>query len=126
MSDAHKGARFVTADIKNHYLQSPMSNCQYMKIPLKYFTQEIREKDDIMNLVDNGYVHIETKKGMHGIKETGILAFNYAVESLASHGYRPVKCTAVVWIHETRNTKCYYVCMILVSNMITKMILTTF
>ena len=38
ISDAHKGAKFTMADIKNHYLQSPMKNYQYMHIPLKYFT----------------------------------------------------------------------------------------
>ena len=50
ISDAYKGAKFATADIKNHYLQSPMKNHQYMRIPLKYFTQEIRDEYDIMNI----------------------------------------------------------------------------
>ena len=36
--DAHGGIWFATADIKNRYLQSPMTNYQYMHIPLKYFT----------------------------------------------------------------------------------------
>ena len=81
-----------------------MFNYQYMKIPLKYFTQEIREEYNIMNLVDNGYVSIEIRKGTYGLKEAGILAFNYVIENLALHGYRPVKYTAGLWEHKKRNT----------------------
>ena len=94
ISDAHKGAKFATADIKNHYLQSPMKNYQYMSIPLKYFTQEIGDEYDIMNIVDNNYVFIKIRKVMYDLKEAGILAFNYAVENLAPHGYHLVRYTA--------------------------------
>ena len=62
-----------------------------MKILLKYFTQEIREEYDIINLVNNVYVHIEIRKGVSGLKEADILAFSYVVENLVPHGYRPVK-----------------------------------
>ena len=94
ISDAHKGATFATADIKNHYLQSLMKNYQYMILSLKYFTQEIRDEDEIINIVDNNYVYIEIRKGMYGLKEAGILAFNYVVKNLAPHGYHPVQYTA--------------------------------
>ena len=87
-----------------------MFNYQYMKIPLKYFTQEIREEYDIMNLVDNGYVYIEIRKGTYGLKEAGILAFNYVVENLATHGYYHVKYTAGIWEHKIQNTK-YQICI---------------
>ena len=81
-----------------------MSNYQYMKIPLNYFIQEIREEYDIMNLFYKRYVYIEIRRGMYGIKDAGILAFNYVVENLAPYVYHPVKYIAGFWEHETRNT----------------------
>ena len=104
ISDAHKGARFSSADIKNHYLQSPMKKFQYMRIPLKYFTDEIRQEYNIMDIADNGYVYIEIRKGMYGLKEAGILAFNYVIENLAPHGYYRVHYTPGLWKHRTRKT----------------------
>ena len=79
--DAHNKAKLTTADIKNHYLQSPIKNYQYIHILLKYFTQEIRDEYNIMNIVNNNYVYIETRKGVY-VKESGILAFNYVIEIL--------------------------------------------
>ena len=37
-----------------------------MRIPLKYFTQEIRDQYNIMNIVDNNYVYFEIRKCMYG------------------------------------------------------------
>ena len=56
--DSSNGATFSTADIKNHYLQSPMEKYQYMKIPLKYFTPEIFIEYNIHNIAHNGYINI--------------------------------------------------------------------
>ena len=89
--DAKKGAPFVTAEIKSNYLQSPMKIYQYMRIPLKYFTQEIREKYDIMEITSKGSVYIEIHKGIYGIKEADTLAFKYVFEKLAPHGCNSVK-----------------------------------
>ena len=82
ISDETKGTNFGTVDIKNHYLQIPMKQYQYMRISLKYFTAEICEEYNILYIADNGYVYIETRKGMYDLKEAGILAFNYVVENL--------------------------------------------
>ena len=53
-----------------------------MQIPLKYFTQEIRKKYNIMDIVDNDYVYIEIRKVMYGLKEAGVSAFNYVMKNL--------------------------------------------
>ena len=80
ISDADKGATFSIADIKNHCLQNIMEMYQYMKIPLKYLTRNFCNEYDIHNLAHNGYINIEIRKGMHGLKEVDILAFNYIVK----------------------------------------------
>ena len=68
--DAYTGARFCTADMKIHYIQSPMKNFQYMHIPLKHFIEEICDEYNIMDIAENGYVYIEICKGICGIKRS--------------------------------------------------------
>ena len=41
ISDAHKGARYGTVDIKNYYINNMMETYQYMKIPIRFFTPGI-------------------------------------------------------------------------------------
>ena len=82
ISDAGNDSTLSTADIKNHYLQSPMEKYHYMKIPLKYFTPKTCSEYDIHNIGHNGYINIEIRKGMYGLKEVGSLAFNYMVKTL--------------------------------------------
>ena len=77
---------FSSTDIKNHYLQSPMKKVQYIRTPLKYFADEIKQEYNIMDIVKNRRVYIEIRIGVHGLKEAEILAFNYLVEKLAPHG----------------------------------------
>ena len=36
ISDSDKGACFMTLDLKDHFLASPMQTPEYMKIPQKY------------------------------------------------------------------------------------------
>ena len=68
-----------------------------MRIPLKYFTYKIKQEYNIMDIANNRYVYIEISKGMHGLNEAGILAFNYLVENLDPHGYYPVWYTPGLW-----------------------------
>ena len=42
--DAHKGARFLTLDIKYFFLCSTLDNPEYMRIKAKYFSKEFRDQ----------------------------------------------------------------------------------
>ena len=58
ISDAHKGARFLTLDIKDFFLQTYMKRAEYMRIHSKYFLDDIRQKYGIDFLVaEDGYVY---------------------------------------------------------------------
>ena len=41
ISGAKQGARFMTCDIKDFFLATPMNNAEYMKIPFSYFPPDI-------------------------------------------------------------------------------------
>ena len=69
ISDAHKGLRYGTVDIKYVYLKNLMDRFQYMKFTQKYFIDEIRSEYNIDKLVHNGRVFVENRKGMYGLKK---------------------------------------------------------
>ena len=80
-----------------------MNNYQYMKISQQYFIDEIRSEYDIEKLVHNGYIFMEIRKGMYGLKKAGIIDFNRLVEILALAGYHLIKHINRLWKHKTRN-----------------------
>ena len=41
ISDARKGSSFLSADLKDHFLASPMEENEYMRIHAKYFLDDI-------------------------------------------------------------------------------------
>jgi hypothetical protein len=105
ISDADKGARFCTADLKDHFLATPMEGNEYMRIHSKYFFGEMREKYNIDNLVaDDGYVYVKIKKGMYGLKQAALLAYKHLVNILQPFGYYPCPYTTGLWKHKTRPT----------------------
>ena len=99
------GARFFSADIKDYFLNNPMEHYEYMRIPLRWFTQEIIDQYNIMDIVSgDGYVYCEIRKGMYGLKQAARLAYDRLVENLAPHGYHPLRRNPGLWKHETLPT----------------------
>jgi hypothetical protein len=106
ISDASKGARFACADLKDFFLASPMEKPEFMKIKYKYLPADIRTKYQLDTLVSpDGYVYVKIKKGMYGLKQAAILAYQNLVKLLAPHGYSPCPNTPGLWRHSTRPTK---------------------
>jgi hypothetical protein len=63
ISDADKGARFLTADLKDHFLASPMKNNEFMRIKCKCFPEAIRKQCNLDRFVSSdGCVYIRIKK----------------------------------------------------------------
>ena len=63
ISDASKGARFLSADLKDHFLQTPMPESEYMRVPYHKFPADINEYYNLHNIVtNNGYIFIPIKK----------------------------------------------------------------
>ena len=106
ISDADEGARFFSADLKDYFLGSPMSRPEYMKVHISKFSEDIilqyklREKMD-----DKGYVYIKIQKGMYGLKQAAILAYQRLVEFMKPYGYFPEINTTGIWSHTQRKTK---------------------
>jgi hypothetical protein len=107
ISDAKNGARYCTADLKDFFLCSTMPIFQYMRVHRKYIPQEIYDAYNLgPDYFDSkGYAYLEIRKGMYGLKEASVLAYDQLKEHLAPYGYAPVRVTPGLWQHSTRPTK---------------------
>ena len=80
ISDADKGARFFAADLKDFFLATPMKDPEYMRIHSKYFFDDVRTAYNIdEKIASDGYVYIRIQKGMYGLKQAAVLAYNQLV-----------------------------------------------
>ena len=104
--DAKQGARYCTGDLKDFFLVSTMKIFQHMRVHKQCIPQEIL---DAYNLDDThfdskGYAYLEIRKGMYGLKEASILAYDQLKDHLAPYGYTPVPVTPGLWRHNARRT----------------------
>jgi hypothetical protein len=97
------GALFTTFDLKDFYLGTPMQRKEYMRIPIASIPQSIIEQYHLLDLVHNGFVLVEISRGMYGLPQAGILAYDQLVHHLSTHGYAPCTHTPGLWSHSTRD-----------------------
>ena len=61
-------ARFMILDIKNFYYGTAMDRYDYMKLALACIPDEIIYQYSLYTLSSDGWVYLETRKGMPGLK----------------------------------------------------------
>ena len=106
ISDALRGAIFMSCDLKYLFLETPISRSEFMRIRSKYFPSDIRDRYHIEGLIAvDRYVYIKIIKGMYGLKQAAIIAYNQMIFHMEPHGYYPVPFTTGLWAHKTRKTK---------------------
>ena len=68
----------MCADIKDHFLATPMKQPEYMKVKYNLFPQNIIKKYNLHNKVTTSdYIYIKIKRGMYGLKQAAILAYDH-------------------------------------------------
>jgi hypothetical protein len=95
-------AKFMVLHVKNFYYGTPMERYEYMKLPIKLIPQEIVDQDHLVDLVSDGYIYIEIRKGMPGLKQAGRIANDRLQKHLATFGYALVPCTLSLYQHASR------------------------
>jgi hypothetical protein len=95
-------AAIIMMDIKNYYLGTPLPGFEYMKMLLSRFPEEIIQKYNLNALAVDGWVYIEFRKGMYGLKQAGLLANQLLQTRLAPFGYYRARHTPGLWLHKTR------------------------
>jgi hypothetical protein len=82
-----------------------MACYQCMRVPTSCIPKEVWDDPSYnIHIANNGYVYLEIRCGLCGLKEAGILAFNQLVKKLAPHGHKPMSFTPGLWRHGTKRT----------------------
>jgi hypothetical protein len=89
-------------DIKNYYIGTPLPRFEYMTMKLSRFSKEKVKKYNLNTLAVDGWVYVEIRKGMYGLKQAGLLTNQLLQTHLAPFGYCPARHTPGLWLHKTR------------------------
>jgi hypothetical protein len=73
-----------------------------MKMLLSRFPEEKVQKYNLNALAIDGWVYIEIRKGMYGLKQAGLLANQLLQTRLAPFRCYPARHTPGLWLHKTR------------------------
>ena len=80
-----------------------MTYYQYIRVRPEMIPQEIWDDPRYeIHTADDGFIYLEIRRGMYGLKEAGIIAYNQLMKKLAPYGYVPVPFTPGLWTHKTR------------------------
>ena len=97
------GAKFMTMDISNFYLMTPLKRPEYIRIKMSDIPDEIIKEYKLKDKVTkNGSIYIMARKGMYGLPQSGLLANQLLEKRLNRHGYHQSKLVPGLWKHDTR------------------------
>ena len=93
----------MSMDIKDYFVNTPIDTPEYMKVHYKHIPPDIWSRYNLNTKVTtDGYQYVKIKKGMYGLRQAAILAYQYLQKTLKPHGYYPVPGTVGMWKHQTR------------------------
>ena len=93
-----RGANFMTADIKNFYLNTPLTRYEYIRLKLSDIPEEVIQEYKLReNATADETVYIEIRKGMYGLPQAGLLAQQLLEKRLETHGYKQSKIMPGFW-----------------------------
>ena len=97
---SHKGAKFITYDIRNYYLATPLVYTEYVKIKLTNIPQELIDKYNLHYYVHKGWVYFKIRNGIYGLPQSGSLSNNLLETRLLKHDYYQFPQTPGLWGHK--------------------------
>ena len=98
-----KGAKFMTADIKDFYLGTPLPSPEYMRINLDHIPESVITEYNMRQYAHNNAVVVEVNKGIYGLPQAGKLAQDRLIAHLAKHGYHQAPNTPCLFRHITNS-----------------------
>lgn len=95
-------ARYMTGDLKDFYLNSPLDGYEYVCIPISVIPESIVIDYELAGLVHKGAVYAEIRKGMYGLPQAGRIANNRRTKFLAPHIWTLEAHHQRHYVHSTR------------------------
>ena len=97
-----KGARCMTIDIKDFYLNTPMPRHEFMRLKMSDIPDDVIAFYNLKSKATNdGYIYVCIKLGMYGLPHAGIMAQKLLEERLNEKGYFQSKICPGFWKHES-------------------------
>jgi hypothetical protein len=94
-------AKFMTIDLKDFYLLTPMSRYKFFRLKFELFPQDVINEYSLQNKVDaDGNVFCEVKRGMYGLPQARIIAQELLTKQLLKAGYTQSAVTPGFWRHK--------------------------
>ena len=98
-------AKYLTLDLKDFYLNTPMERPEYIRIKLSDIPDDVIDRYKLREIVDaDGYVYCRVEKGMYGLPQAGIIAQKLLEDRLGEEGYFQSQNTPGLWTHKDRKT----------------------
>ena len=93
-----KNARYMTMDIANCYLMTPLSRPEYIRVSIRDIPEEIIQEYKLNSIVTaDGMIYIEANRGMYGLPQAGLLANELLEKRLNKRGYHQSKLVPGLW-----------------------------
>ena len=94
---SRRNARFVSFDLKNFYLQTPMDQSEYVCIKFSGIPQEFIEEYDLSKADQNGWIYFEILRGCYSLPQSGRLANDLLRTRLEKADYYEAATTPGLW-----------------------------
>ena len=96
-----KGAIFMTIDIKDLYLNTPMDHPKYMQHKVAEIPDNFIALYNLNQLTTTkGYIYVLIQEGMCGLPQAGIIAQQLLKKRVATKGYQQSTLTPGFWKHD--------------------------
>ena len=97
------GAKFMTMDISNFYLNTPLKRPEFIRLNIRDIPREIIEEYKLRDIADkDGSIYLQANKGMYGLPHGGLIANVLLEKRLNKAGYFQSKLVPGLWSHKTR------------------------
>ena len=84
---SRKGSKFITYNIHNCYLATPLDYSEYVKINLTDVRHEFIYEYDLHDYFHEGWVYFEIRNVVYGLPQSGSLTNNLLETCLFKHDY---------------------------------------
>ena len=108
--DSHLGAKVMSLDIRDYFLQYFLDNPEYLRIHSKYVINGIQKKYNLTSFIASDiYVYCKIKKEMYGLKKVVCLAREQLIKNLKPYEYFPSPILPNISLHQSKPTK-FWLC----------------
>ena len=94
-------ANLASADLKDFYLAEELERPEYLRIPLKLFTDKVLDELNLRQFIDRDCIYFEVVRTMYGLPQAGYLSQKGLVKHLNQAGYFEDPIVPMLFTHQS-------------------------